>query len=304
MISVVTAYFNRRKLLLRTLESVKLNYGKIDFEFIVVDDGSDEDERLEDLQNTYPFLRVIRLEKTDKWYSNPCIPFNRGFEEAYGEKIVIQNPECYHFDNILKYVDQHLKKNDYLSFGCFSLDKKNTDDDTLFFNRNNIELLIENNTHIVQTDGGLGWYNHSIFRPTAYHFCTAIMTSDLVDLGGFDTRYALGHGFDDDELIFRIKQKGMKIQFINSEKVIHQNHYLKQTSVDEQKEKYKNDKTERNKSIFQNITKNSSNYRANFIIIGTRSQRVQFFLIQVLKNYFRRFSYRLSRNFNNFFQNY
>jgi GT2 family glycosyltransferase len=301
MISVVTAYFNRRKLLLRTLESVKLNYGKIDFEFIVVDDGSDEDERLEDLQNTYPFLRVIRLEKTDKWYNNPCIPFNRGFEEANGEKIVIQNPECYHFDNILKYVDQHLKKNDYLSFGCFSLDKKNTDDDNLFFNRDNIELLIENNTHVVQTDGGLGWYNHSSFRPSAYHFCTAIMTSDLVDLGGFDARYALGHGFDDDELIFRIKQKGMKIQFINSEKVIHQNHYLKQTSVDEQKEKYKNDKTERNKSIFLNITKNSSNYRANFIIIGTESQRAQFFLIQVLKNYFRRFSYRLSRNFNNFF---
>lgn len=297
MISVVTAYFNRRKLLKRTLESVKLNYGTIDFEFIVVDDGSDEEERLEDLQNTYPFLRVIRLEKTDKWYSNPCIPFNIGFEEANGDKIVIQNPECYHFDNVLKYVDQHLKINDYLSFGCFSLDKKNTDDDALFFNRDNIKLLIENNTHIVQTDGGLGWYNHSRYRPSAYHFCTAIMTSDLVDLGGFDPRFALGHGFDDDEFIFRVKQKGMKIQFINKEKVIHQNHYFKQTSVDEQKEKYKNEKADRNESIFFNITKNSSNYRANLIIIATHHQKSQFFLIQAFKNYLRKLMYRLLRIF-------
>ena len=42
MISIVTAYYNRKRLFLRTLQSISLNYGKIDFEVIVVDDGSDD----------------------------------------------------------------------------------------------------------------------------------------------------------------------------------------------------------------------------------------------------------------------
>lgn len=297
MISVVTAYFNRRKLLIRTLDSMNSNFGIIDFEFIVVDDGSEEEERLEDLQQIYPFLRVIRLEKSDKWYSNPCIPFNKGFEAAKGDKIVLQNPECYHFDNILEYVDQHLKKNDYLSFGCYSLDKKNTDDDALFFDRDNIVSLIENNAHIVEIDGGLGWYNHSRYRPSSYHFCTALMTSDLVDLGGFDPRYALGHGYDDDEFIFRVQQKRMHIKFVDTKKVIHQNHYVKQVTVNEQKEKYINVRAARNKSIFNNLTKNSLNYRANFISIGSHHQSDQSYLIQNFKNHLLKITYALKRRF-------
>ncbi|WP_291103372.1 MULTISPECIES: glycosyltransferase family 2 protein [unclassified Flavobacterium] len=297
MISVVTAYFNRRKLLIRTLDSMNSNYGTIDFEFIVVDDGSEEEERLEDLQQIYPFLRIIRLEKSDKWYSNPCIPFNRGFEAAKGDKIILQNPECYHFDNILQYVDTHLNANEYLSFGCYSLDKKNTDDDLLFFERDHVASLIENNAHIVQTDGGLGWYNHSRYRPSSYHFCTAMMTSDLVDLGGFDPRYALGHGYDDDEFVFRVQQKRMHIQFLDTIKVIHQNHYVKQVSVDEQKEKYINENASRNKSIFNNITKNSLNYRVNFLTIGNHHQNNKQYVIPAIRNYFLKIKYKIQRKF-------
>lgn len=295
MISVVTAYFNRRKLLIRTLNSMNTSYGTIDFEFIVVDDGSEEEERLEDLQQIFPFLRVIRLDKSSKWYGNPCIPFNRGFEEAKGDKIILQNPECYHFDNILEYVATHLKTNDYLSFGCYSLDKKNTDSDELFFDRENILSLIANNSHIVQMDGGLGWYNHSRYRPTSYHFCTAMMASDLVDLGGFDPRYALGHGYDDDELIFRVKQKRMHIKFVDTIKVLHQNHYVKQVSVDEQKEKYRNEKASRNKSIFNNITKNSLNYRVNFLTVGNHRQNDKRYFIPATRNYLLKIIYKIQR---------
>lgn len=297
MISVVTAYYNRKKLLVRTLNSMQSSYGIVDFEFIVVDDGSDEAERLEDLPHIYPFLRVIRIEKSDKWYSNPCIPFNTGFEAAKGDKIVLQNPECYHFDAILAYVEQHLQKNEYLSFGCYSLDKKHTDDDSLFYDRDSIVSLIENNAHIVQTDGGLGWYNHSKYRPGAYHFCTAMMTSDLVDLGGFDPRYALGHGYDDDEFIFRVQQKKMTIKFLDTLKVLHQNHYVKQVTVDEQKEKYINERASRNKSILDYVTKNTGHYRANFIKIGTYEQTNQSYVIRTIKNYLLRLTYVIKRKF-------
>jgi len=283
MISIVTAYYNRKRLFVRTLQSISLNYGKIDFEVIVVDDGSDDNERLEDLQKDFPFLRVIRLEKENKWYSNPCIPFNIGFEEAIGDKIIIQNPECYHFGDILQYVNENLKENHYLSFGCFSLDKKNTDDDLLFFDRENISSIIEENSYVVKTDGGLGWYNHSQHRPGAYHFCTALMTSDLVDLGGFDSRYSNGFGYDDDDLIFRIRQKGMKIKFLNNIVAIHQNHYVHQVSIDEQKQKYINEKAKRNQSIFNNITKKARCYRANYLKIGNYYQEDKNTFVQLIK---------------------
>lgn len=264
MISVVTAYYNRKKLFTRTLKSMLPYYGKIDFEVIVVDDGSDEAERLEDLQTDFPFLNVIRLEKQNKWYKNPCIPFNIGFEAVKGDKIIIQNPECYHFGAILTYVDTHLKENEYLSFGCFSMDKLNTDDDALFFDEKNIAKLIENNNRSFTTDGDLGWYNHSKFRPEAFHFCAAMMSTDLFDLGGFDERYAKGVGYDDDELIWRIKNKKMQIKFIDDQIVLHQNHYVAPDDlVEANKRRFESYK--RNKLIFEQITKCNSHWKVNYI---------------------------------------
>lgn len=264
MISVVTAYYNRKKLFTRTLKSMLPYYGKIDFEVIVVDDGSDEAERLEDLQTDFPFLRVIRLEKQNKWYKNPCIPFNIGFEAVKGDKVIIQNPECYHFGAILAYVDTHLKENEYLSFGCFSMDKLNTDDDALFFDEKNIAKLIENNNRSFTTDGDLGWYNHSKFRPEAFHFCAAMMSTDLFDLGGFDERYAKGVGYDDDELIWRIKNKKMQIKFIDDQIVLHQNHYVAPDDlVEANKRRFESYK--RNKLIFEQITKCNSHWKVNYI---------------------------------------
>ena len=264
MISVVTAYYNRKKLFTRTLKSMLPYYGKIDFEVIVVDDGSDEAERLEDLQTDFPFLRVIRLEKQNKWYKNPCIPFNIGFEAVKGDKVIIQNPECYHFGAILAYVDTHLKENEYLSFGCFSIDKLNTDDDALFFDEKNIAKLIENNNRSFTTDGDLGWYNHSKFRPEAFHFCAAMMSTDLFDLGGFDERYAKGVGYDDDELIWRIKNKKMQIKFIDDQIVLHQNHYVAPDDlVEANKRRFESYK--RNKLIFEQITKCNSHWKVNYI---------------------------------------
>ncbi|KIC63433.1 glycosyltransferase family 2 protein [Chryseobacterium taiwanense] len=293
MISIVTAYYNRKALFIRTLESLNAYSDKIDFEMIVVDDGSKEEERLEDLQPVYPFLKVHRIDQKDKWYSNPCIPFNIGFELAKGDKIILQNPECYHYNNILKYVSENLFDNTYLSFGCFSLDKENTDDNKLFLDRNNIDRVIKQFAHIVKIDGGLGWYNHSKYRPKSYHFCTAIMAKDLVDLGGFDPRYALGHGFDDDDLIFRIRQKGMKIKFVDDTIVLHQNHYTKPISADEQEMKYINGRAERNKLIFQSITSRSKIYRANYLEINKYKPEYQICLTDL----FQKIKLKLARAF-------
>ena len=224
MISIVTAYFNRKKLFQSTLESLKQSRCKEDFEVIAVDDGSDESERLEDLVSNYPFLKIIRLEQKNKWYNNSCIPYNEGFKVAKGDKIIIQNPECYHFDDILSFVSNNLDSAQYLSFGCFALDKHITDSCKTTYNREEVYLQINDESKHSPKNGMACWYNHSIKRPEAYHFCTAITADNLKKLGGFDEIYSLGIGFDDNEFIRRVK-KFLPIKFVDKVIVLHQNHY-------------------------------------------------------------------------------
>lgn len=267
MISIVTAYYNRKALFEKTLQSIDRQIKEFGLliEVIAVDDGSKEEERLEDLVVKYPFLKIIYLDPKNKWYKNSCIPFNKGFKEAKGDKIIIQNPECYHFNNILEYTKNNLTENVYLSFGCYSLGKEETNRLDFLVKEKSILNVISENNHSVKMDGLNGWYNHSIHRPLAYHFCCAISRKDLIDLGGFDERYALGVGEDDIELVHRIKLKGTKIKFIDDCIVLHQNHYnIDYSDLNKIFEEKKNI-YEHNRNIFFNVTNYLNVWRVGYL---------------------------------------
>lgn len=225
MISIVAAYHNRKELLITTLKTIR-NSSVSDVEFILVDDCSSEEHRVEDLVSEFPFLRVIRLEQKDKWYVNPCVVFNIGFNEAKGDIIILQNPECLHVGDVL-YRASQLEKDEYISFSCYSVDKQKTDTISLLPKITDEDLLsvIEPNPRSVGSDGDNGWYNHSRYRPTSYHFCSVIHKSNLNELGGFDERYADGISYDDNEILIRIKRMGLKINIVNQPFVVHQWHY-------------------------------------------------------------------------------
>jgi GT2 family glycosyltransferase len=212
-ISIVTAYFNRKKLFIRTLESIARSKVK-DFEFIVVDDCSNEDERVEDLVVDFPFLKMIRLEKKDKWYINPCVPFNIGIKEAKNDIIVLQNPECIHVGDILSFVTNNLINNLYLSFAMYYLPKEFTENLELYPNLDFLSKYFPIN----------GWQNHPKYKPTYYHFCSAITRSDMNRLGGFDERYAYGIAIDDCDFATRIMRAGIGMLVISDVFVAHQYH--------------------------------------------------------------------------------
>ncbi|MFL9834877.1 glycosyltransferase family 2 protein [Chryseobacterium terrae] len=262
-ISIVTAYYNRKALFIKTLESIQrqLDNNISDVEMIAVDDASNDEERLEDLIDRFPFLKIIRLEKHTKWYKNSCIPFNIGFLAAKGDAVILQNPECLHFGNILKYTQENLTENKYLSFGCYSLDEEPTDNiDDYIQNPEKLKNLIQENNVENTRDGSNSWYNHSVLRPFAYHFCCAITKKDLYDLGGFDPVYAEGVAYDDNEFLHRIKLKNMQIEIIDNEIVLHLNHYRRKSSYNNplilnKKENTKREKlTIRNQNLFNNHT--------------------------------------------------
>ena len=96
-LSIVTAYYNRKELFLKTLESIESSERTDEIEVVVVDDGSSEDQRLEDIRVNHSFpIHIIRQEPEDKDYINPCVPFNIAINKAKGDLILLQNPECYH----------------------------------------------------------------------------------------------------------------------------------------------------------------------------------------------------------------
>ena len=257
-ISIVTAYHNRKQLFYNTLKSISKSSIK-DIEVVVVDDGSNEEHRLEDLTQEFPYLKIIRLEKKDKWYVNPCIPYNIGFKYATGDIIIIQNPECYHTSDILKYTLDNIDEETYIAFGCYSLDKEKTNLLTQNNTTNNpldlVGPLIPSRIHI---EGALGWYNHPTIRPVAYHFCSAITRSNLNKLNGFDERYAMGIGFDDNEILCRVKRIPLRVNITESPIVLHQNHY------DEHYLAYSRPElASKNRDLYNNVTLNEKLVKAN-----------------------------------------
>ena len=194
MISIVTSYYNRKKLFEETLKTIKKSSIK-DIELIVVDDGSDPAHRLEDLQTKYPFLKIIRLEKENKWYINPCVPFNVGIRAAQGDKIILQNPECLHVHDVLKCVDEELTDDNYISMSCYAVDSKQIKDVPEHSKNGTLTEFMKTLPQKVYIGGdNAGWYNHSKFRPTHFHFCSALTRNNMKKINGFDERMAMGIG--------------------------------------------------------------------------------------------------------------
>ena len=223
MISVAMTYFNRKQHLINTLNSMTKSVYK-NFEVIIVDDGSDDEHRIEDLQEQFNFIKIIRINPEQKTHTNPCIPFNIALGNTGGDIIILQNPECFHYDDVFSHVVKNIKPNKYLAYTVVNKDVasqlSSIDwNNNYQFEKNNI-LKIDINSRV-----GNHWYTHSQFRAQALNFCTAITRDDMKELNGFDERYANGIERDDVEFLVRIQRKKMNIVFVDNVLVIHQSHH-------------------------------------------------------------------------------
>lgn len=209
-VSIVMAYYNRKPQTLETLHGFERIYaGKYNFEVVIVDDNSNEENRLEEdiKQFSFPINLIVisAEEKGDR--VNPCTAYNKGFKQAKGDIIIIQNPECYHVGNIIEHTIMNLTEQDYFSYSCYTANSHDITDKLL--KSNSPYELIKNkefdNLNFNLID--LSWYNHPTIpeRNVGYHFCSSIYKSKLDLIGGFDEKFAEGYCFDDDELLLSIK---------------------------------------------------------------------------------------------------
>ena len=266
-ISIVTSYYNRKVQFLNTLKTIKLSEQIDNLEIIVVDDGSSNEQKLDDVIVDYPFVKLIRIEPEEKWYANPCIPFNKAINAATGDIIVLQNPECLHVGDILTNIVNNLTDSNYITYSVYSADYNATLDIKNYdFNKNDVFNLIRNrltpfNTQNYVSEGMCCWYNHSEHRPCAYHFIAAITKKNMDALNGFDERFANGIGFDDDEFLFRVRKLGLDVQIIDSPFGVHQWHYSENNFFARVQNPVA--ASHRNSNIFNNITKNLESCRVN-----------------------------------------
>ena len=257
-ISIVSAYYNRKKQFYETLKSIaKSKFSE--FELIVVDDCSSPEHRLEEYLNEFSFLKIIRLERENRWYVNPCVPFNIGIRAAIGDIIIIQNPECLHAGDVLTYINENIDDTNYITMSVYSVDENITNTLPKYRDNNTIVDFLKTLPQQSPFTGSInGWYNHSKYRPVYYHFCSAITKINMEKLNGFDERYAHGIAYDDDEFVKRIERLGLTKIINDNISVIHQYHppFLYNISNNEQIH-------EKNKLLYENITQKETKIKAN-----------------------------------------
>ena len=216
IISIVMVHYNRIVQTCYTINTIIKSKIK-DIEIIIVDDASKEIDinLLKTIINNFDIsIKLICINneyKIKKKYCNPCIPYNIGFHFISGKKCIIQNPECCHYMDLVKYVNDNLNINEYYTFSCFSLSQQNTHKLFKLEDKNLYDYVLEN-----QYDRKFRneWINHPIHRRSNYHFTSAINTEDLKKIGGFHEGFFEKIAFDDDEFLHRIITHGLEVKLI------------------------------------------------------------------------------------------
>lgn len=218
-VSICLTYYNRKDLLHNTLKSIFKSKHINDVEILIVDDASDENNRIEELVSYYSEynIKLFRFEPNEKWWKLQIPPHNKLISMAQGEYVIQQGSECFHKDDIIDDVINNLEDNMYRVYGCYAL----TEIDTKKLNESFTPSINNSNSNIFLNGG---WYQHSIYNNRQLNFCTAILRKDLLELGGFDERFSNGRAFGDNEFITRIRRKKMNIVSIDDYIVYHQYH--------------------------------------------------------------------------------
>jgi len=264
-IYLVVSYRNRKNQFLYTLKKLhQYNFIGNNLTVIIVDDGSDSSNRLEDIVNDYNFYIKLFYVHTKNWI-NPCVTYNVGFSKIDARDddiVIIQNPECAHSGNVLEYALNNLTHKDYFVFNCIALnpDQTNSLISSDKYDRNDLPT----NSSMYDAETGVDWYVHPKFRPKYYHFCSCITYKNLKLLNGFDMRFKDGDAFDDDEFASRVRQLKLNRQFISDPFVHHLWHPIYQPSSWENL--YKNrDLYAHLRSLFKKARKYPHKYPQSFM---------------------------------------
>lgn len=194
-ISILMTAHNRSKQFYFTLGTILQS--KIKNIHIIIVDDSDKDPIDPERLRSYPFsFDFVSVHRDKKFWHNPCINYNIGFQYIKGSKIILQNSEVCHVGDVLQYVHEHLQKGQYQCFEVISSLNEKTNEDIYSMSPLSSFYQFHNHGHLFY-----GWYQHHTYRPKHFHFLTAFCK---MDVSGFSYDFGFGSWYDDDDLVLQI----------------------------------------------------------------------------------------------------
>lgn len=239
-VSVILPYYNRKTLLINTLDSFSMFYENNNLEVVIVDDCSSEDQRLEEFVKKYQNLKIILIRLDKKDGINPCYTYNVGVRYSTGEIVILTSPETFHTSNMFDISNNFsdMKDNSYLLFSVFCLTKSNLKEkmwnENIVF-KDKLQIIKDNEKFFFKDLGCNGypynnnygsWYLHSNIRPTGLNFFSALTRNLYNELSGFDERFRYGTGCDDEEFRIRVFNSVRDIIYYDSAVAIHVDHEI------------------------------------------------------------------------------
>ena len=219
--SLLMPYYRRALQLQSTLRSfIHFYSGRTDYEVIIIEDTkSSEEDRIAltvVLREFEDLLCIKRIQGTLEDSYSPASVYNIGAREAEGEYLLLTNPEATHIENVLKGLDEEFAKDDKIYVVCSSL---------------SIPLPTYSMTSEEPQNIHGKWYQHSKYRNTGCHFCSAISWEQYFSIAGFDEEYSAGIGFDDDDFRNKVQKAGILFIYRDDLITLHLHHDKSQTDT-------------------------------------------------------------------------
>lgn len=208
-VSIVMTSSNRSKQTYYTLDTISCDKYK-DVQVILVDDST-TDHIQTDVLKRYPFIiDFIRIIPDKKIWGNPCVNYNIGFQFIEGGKVIIQNAEVCHVDNVVDYVHKNVYDNIYTVFDVIATNSLQHNE--MLYLKPIITTEIYSDKKIFE-DGR--WYQSATHRNRKFHFLAATTRSTFNKIGGFSYDYAIGNAYDDDDFVLRIESLDIEIRCVD-----------------------------------------------------------------------------------------
>jgi hypothetical protein len=203
-ISIVMTSHERSKQVYYTLDTINACAYK-DIQVILVDDSIRDPVDVNRLYQYEFAIELIRVNRSIKCWSNPCVNYNIGFEFIRGGKVIIQNSEVCYIGDILSYVHNTIIDDKYYVFDVKA--SRNHETNELIYKKKPLTITIYNE------DIWDMWYQHYTHRNFNYHFLCAVTRSTFDKIGGFSYDYSYGTAHDDNDFLIKINQQ--QIAFVN-----------------------------------------------------------------------------------------
>jgi len=210
-ISIVMTSHNRSRQVYYTLKTIS-NSSHKNVQVILVDDSTVDPVDVHTLRK-YPFyIDFIQINRDNKYWKNPCVNYNIGFEYIKGDIVVIQNGEVCHVGDVLNKLKtgDGIQDDQYYVFdvtGC-----KNYDVNEKIYKIDRLSTDIYAQQSLWQV-----WYQHHRAANRSLHFLVALTANTFRRVEGFSYDYSFVSWYDDDDFLLKIKTLGIAIVLIPNE---------------------------------------------------------------------------------------